>query len=38
VPLGFDQSLTLQITAIVLGAGLALGGAGAWISVRTYLR
>ncbi|MGD8486516.1 MAG: permease-like cell division protein FtsX [Chloroflexota bacterium] len=38
VPLGFDQSLTLQITAIVLGAGLALGGLGAWISVRTYLR
>jgi cell division transport system permease protein len=38
VPLGFDASLTLQIMAIVLGAGLALGGAGAWISVRTYLR
>jgi len=38
VPLGFDESLTLQIMAIVLGAGLALGGLGAWISVRTYLR
>ncbi len=38
VPLGFDQSLTLQIVAIVLGAGLGLGGVGAWISVRTYLR
>ena len=38
VPLGFDQSLTYQITAITLGAGLALGGLGAWISVRTYLR
>ncbi len=38
VPLGFDNSLTLQIVAVVTGAGLALGGAGAWISVRTYLR
>ena len=38
VPLGFDQSLTYQITAITIGAGLALGGLGAWISVRTYLR
>ena len=38
VPLGFDQSLTLQIVAIVLGAGLGLGGVGAWISVRAYLR
>jgi cell division transport system permease protein len=38
VPLGFDESLTYQITAITLGAGLALGGLGAWISVRTYLR
>jgi cell division transport system permease protein len=38
VPLGFDESLTMQIMAIVLGAGLGLGGVGAWISVRTYLR
>jgi cell division protein FtsX len=38
VPLGFDKSLTLQIVAIVMGAGLGLGGVGAWISVRTYLR
>jgi cell division transport system permease protein len=38
VPLGFDESLTYQITAITVGAGLALGGLGAWISVRTYLR
>jgi cell division transport system permease protein len=38
VPLGFDQSLTLQIVAVVMGAGLGLGGVGAWISVRTYLR
>ncbi|MFO7533593.1 MAG: permease-like cell division protein FtsX [Candidatus Limnocylindrales bacterium] len=38
VPLGFDRSLTLQIMGIVLGAGLGLGGVGAWISVRTYLR
>jgi cell division transport system permease protein len=38
VPLGFDRSLTLQIVAIVTAAGLGLGGIGAWISVRTYLR
>ncbi len=38
VPLGFDKSLTMQIMGIVLGAGLGLGGLGAWISVRTYLR
>jgi cell division transport system permease protein len=38
VPLGFDESLTMQIMAIVFGAGLGLGGVGAWISVRTYLR
>ena len=38
VPLGFDQSLTLQIMAITFAAGLGLGGLGAWISVRTYLR
>lgn len=38
VPLGFDQSLTYQISLITLGAGLGLGGVGAWISVRTYLR
>ena len=38
VPVGFYQSLTLQIMGIVLGAGLGLGGLGAWISVRTYLR
>jgi cell division transport system permease protein len=37
VPLGFGPELTLQITGIVIGAGLALGGVGAWISVRTYL-
>jgi cell division transport system permease protein len=38
VPLGFDRSLTLQIMGIVIGAGLGLGGVGAWISVRAYLR
>ena len=37
VPLGFDQSLTLQIMGISIGAGIGLGGLGAWISVRTYL-
>ncbi len=38
VPVGFSQSLTLQVTSMVLLAGLGLGGIGAWISVRTYLR
>jgi hypothetical protein len=38
VPLGFNQSLTTQIVGMVTIAGLGLGGAGAWISVRTYLR
>jgi cell division transport system permease protein len=38
VPLGFDRSLTLLIVGIVFGAGVGLGGIGAWISVRTYLR
>jgi cell division transport system permease protein len=38
VPLSFGDELTLQIIAVVMGAGLALGGVGAWISVRTYLR
>lgn len=38
VPVGFSQSLTLQVVSLVLAAGLGLGGFGAWISVRTYLR
>jgi cell division transport system permease protein len=38
VPVGFSQSLTTQVAALVLGAGLGLGGLGAWISVRAYLR
>jgi cell division transport system permease protein len=38
VPVGFSQSLTTQVTILVLGAGLGLGGVGAWISVRAYLR
>ena len=38
VPVGFSQSLTFQVTSLVLLAGLGLGGVGAWISVRTYLR
>jgi len=37
VPLGFNQSLTTQIVGLVMGAGLGLGGVGAWISVRAYL-
>ncbi len=38
VPVGFSESLTGQIAALVLGAGIGLGGIGAWISVRAYLR
>jgi hypothetical protein len=38
VPLGFDRALTVQIVSIVMSAGLGLGGVGAWISVRAYLR
>ena len=37
VPIGFNQQLAQQVVAIVISAGLALGGLGAWISVRTYL-
>jgi len=38
VSVGFSQSLTTQVAILVLGAGLGLGGVGAWISVRAYLR
>jgi cell division transport system permease protein len=38
VPVGFSQSLTVQVVSLVLIAGLGLGGAGAWISVRAYLK
>ena len=38
VPVGFSESLTTQLSALVLVAGLGLGGLGAWISVRAYLR
>lgn len=38
VPVGFSQSLTLQVVSLVLAAGLGLGGFGAWLSVRAYLR
>jgi cell division transport system permease protein len=37
VPVGFDQQLARQLVALVLGAGIVLGGFGAFISVRTYL-
>jgi cell division transport system permease protein len=37
VPVGFDQQLARQLVALVLGAGVVLGGFGAFISVRTYL-
>jgi cell division transport system permease protein len=38
VPVGFNQQLSQQVAMLVLAAGLALGGLGAYISVRTYLR
>jgi cell division transport system permease protein len=38
VPPGFQQSLAQQVIGVVLVAGLILGGLGAGISVRTYLR
>ncbi len=37
VPIQFDQHLGEQLVAVVAGAGLGLGAAGAFISVRTYL-
>jgi cell division transport system permease protein len=37
VPVGFDAQLAQQLTVMVLASGLALGGIGAFISVRTYL-
>jgi cell division transport system permease protein len=38
VPVGFSQTLAAQITGLVLTAGIGLGGVGAWLSVRAYLR
>ena len=38
VPVGFSESLTTQLSLLVVVAGLGLGGLGAWISVRAYLR
>jgi len=38
VPVGWGGSLTLQVVTLVLVSGLGLGGLGAWISVRAYLR
>jgi cell division transport system permease protein len=38
VPVGFSESLTSQLSVLVVAAGLGLGGLGAWISVRAYLR
>jgi len=38
VPVGFSQTLSAQITGLVLAAGIGLGGIGAWLSVRAYLR
>ena len=37
VTLFFDPRLSLQITALVLLAGIGFGGLGAWISVRAYI-
>jgi cell division transport system permease protein len=37
VPVGFDQQLGMQLLVLVVAAGSAMGGIGAWISVRSYL-
>jgi cell division transport system permease protein len=37
LPLGFDPALAVRVTSLVVGAGLAVGGLGAWISVRAHL-
>ncbi len=37
VPVGFDQQLGLELLGLVVGAGVLMGGLGAWISVRSYL-
>lgn len=37
VPVGFGDRLTSQVAAVVMAAGLGLGGLGAWLSVRAYL-
>ena len=37
VPIQFDRNLAEELVLVVGGAGLALGGVGASISVRTYL-
>jgi cell division transport system permease protein len=38
VPVGFSESLSTQLSLLVVVAGIGLGGLGAWISVRAYLR
>jgi len=38
VPVGFGDRLSSQVAAVVMAAGLGLGGFGAWLSVRAYLR
>ncbi len=38
VPVGFGDRLSSQVAAVVMTAGLGLGGFGAWLSVRAYLR
>ncbi len=38
VPVGFSAQLASQLVAVVMAAGIGLGGIGAWISVRAYLR
>lgn len=37
VPVEFDRNLGLQLAAVIAGTGVALGGMGAFLSVRTYL-
>ena len=37
LPLGFDPALAVRVAALVIGGGLAVGGLGAWLSVRAHL-
>jgi cell division transport system permease protein len=38
VPVGFSEQLASQVASLVVATGVGLGGLGAFISVRTYLR
>jgi cell division transport system permease protein len=37
VPIEFDSNLAVELAGVIVGTGVALGGLGAFLSVRTYL-